>query len=104
MENNHLILVEQYCIHYNIEISFIDSLQEYGLIKIAQVNDERYLHHDDLKEIEKMIQFYYDLGINLEGIEVISNLLQQIKELHYKLVAANNKMKVIDNNFLHYEL
>jgi len=104
MENNKMVLVDKWCMHYNIEISFIDTLQEFGLINIALVDDARYLRHDDLKEIEKMMQFYYDLGINLEGIDVIVNLLMQIKELRHKLEVTNNKLKVLENDFHHYEL
>ncbi|MBK9254062.1 MAG: MerR family transcriptional regulator [Saprospiraceae bacterium] len=94
METNKLILLEHCCQHYNIEISFIDALNEFGLISITQINEDRFLSHDDLREMEKIVQFYYELGINLEGIEVIINLLHQMNVLRQELDTTKSKLKV----------
>ncbi|MFZ1455060.1 MAG: chaperone modulator CbpM, partial [Saprospiraceae bacterium] len=74
MDKNNKILLHHFCLYHEVELSFIDSLHEYGLITIIVVNDDKYILEDDLKEIEKMVHFYYELGINIEGIEVIINL------------------------------
>ena len=47
---------------------------------------------DDLKEIEKMVHFYYELGINIEGIEVIINLLLQNDGLRRELNNTRRKL------------
>ena len=97
MENKNLVLVDQCCTYYNVEISFFDSLEEYGFIDITHINDERYLNHKDLKEVEKMIQFYYNLGINMEGIDAITHLLLQIKALQYELETTKNKLRIFES-------
>jgi len=79
-----------------VELSFIDSLQEYGLIKMIVIKDNKYLWQEDLREIEKMSQFYYELGINLEGIEVISNLLNQNASLQRELEIVLKKLNLFD--------
>lgn len=92
MEINNLILVEEFCSHCEVEFSFIDSLHEHGIIEIIIVEDKKYISPEQLKVAERAIQFYYELNINLEGIDVISNLLHQINELHQELKKARNKL------------
>ncbi|MFZ1748624.1 MAG: chaperone modulator CbpM [Saprospiraceae bacterium] len=92
MSINNIILVQHFCTHHHIEVSFIESLNEYGLITIEVIDDNKYLSIDDLKEIEKMASFYHDLGINLEGIDVISRLLRQNNILKKDLDDAHKKL------------
>lgn len=96
METNNLILLEQFCIHHNIEFEFINSLLEFSLIDVVVIEDNRYLRHEKLKDVEKMINYYYDLGINMEGIDVISNLLNQIVDLKEELKITKNKLQFFD--------
>jgi hypothetical protein len=98
METKNLILIEQLCSHHNIEISFINALQEFGLIEIVIIEDNRYLSHEQLKDIEKMMRLHYELNINMGGIDAISNLLLQIDNLQQELTAAKNKLKVFEND------
>ena len=43
-----------------------------------------------------MIRLHYELGINLEGIDVIYNLLKQIDHLQSELEIAKNKLNFYD--------
>ena len=74
MEIKHLTLIEQLSSHHNIEVSFINALHDNGLIKLTVIENNAYLHNEQLKDLEKMIRLHYDLKINIEGIDVISNL------------------------------
>ncbi|MBK9733805.1 MAG: chaperone modulator CbpM [Saprospiraceae bacterium] len=98
MVNNNFVLAEKFCTHHDIEISFINSLGEYGLVDVIAFENSLYLANDSLHNIEKMMRLHFDLGVNIEGIEVIENLLQQIQTLHHELKAANNKLKLFDND------
>lgn len=44
MKNDDLLPVELLCTHYNIEVSFITSLTEFGLIEITKVEETNYCH------------------------------------------------------------
>lgn len=96
METKNLILIEQLCSHHNIEVSFINSLHEFGLIEIVVIEDNRYLTHEQLNDIEKMMRLHYELDINMEGIDAISNLLLKIDNLQQELTDAKNKLKVFE--------
>ena len=43
MENQKLVLVETLCIHYELEASFFESLEEIGLIILVRENEEIYI-------------------------------------------------------------
>lgn len=99
MENNNLTLISHFCLHNQVELSFIDSLQEYGLIEFIEIDNHKYVANEKLKELEKMIDFHYTLNINLEGIDVISNLLDQIQDLQQKLNSLNSKLAIYESSF-----
>ncbi len=94
METNHLVLIEHFCSNHQIDLSFIDSLHEFGLIEVIIAENNKYLPHDQLSQVERMIRFHYELNINMEGIDVITNLLKQIHYLQDELAAAKNRLQL----------
>ena len=87
---------------YNIEITFFDELVDSGLLNIETDNEIRYLMYEDLPTFERFANWYYDLEINLPGLEVINSMLQKMKnlnqinrELMQKLSAINEKYEDI---------
>ena len=66
---------------YDIEISFFDSLEEFGLLNPQKENDITYLLYDDLPAFEKFTNWHYDLDVNLPGLEIIHQLLTKLENL-----------------------
>ncbi len=97
METTNLVLVEQFCSNCDVEFSFINSLNDYGIIEIIILEDKKYISNEHLKDVERAIRFHYELNINIEGIDVISNLLKQIDDLQQELTATKNKLKLFDS-------
>jgi hypothetical protein len=91
MEN--LIATNDFCTNHHIEISFINSLQETGLIEITTILDKDYLHVSQLTQLEKFVRLHYDLEINPEGIDSISHLLEQIIDMQNELIALKNRLR-----------
>ena len=96
METRDLILIEHFCANHEIEFSFIDSLQAFGLIEVVVHEDNKYLPQDQLKEVEKMMRMHYDLDINMEGIDVIAHLLKRIDSLQQELKMAKNRLRLFE--------
>jgi hypothetical protein len=92
MENENLVLIAQFCLHHEVEPSFMLSLHEFGLIKILELDKEQYLLGDELTKVERMIRLHDDLGINFEGIDVVNVLLEQIEILQQELLSAKNRL------------
>jgi len=96
MQTKNLIAVNEFCINHNIEVSFISSLQETGLIEIAFVEEAAYIDADELQQVEKFIRFYYDLDINLEGIETITHLLQRMNAMQDEITLLHNRLSLYE--------
>jgi chaperone modulatory protein CbpM len=92
MEQEKLIPVKDFCIHHNIEYSFVSSLENSGLISITSVKRSSFIHVDEMHKLEKFVRLHYDLDINLEGIETINYLLERIEEMQKEIVNLKNKL------------
>ena len=97
METEYLIAIEEFCTSHNIEISFISSLQQSGLIEITTRKNSTFIEADQLKQLEKFIRLYYELDINLEGIETINYLLQRIGSMQDEITSLRNRLRLYEN-------
>ena len=93
MKEENLIPVSDFCLHHHIEISFIYSLQEYGLVILTQKDDIVYLEPDQLYDLEKMVRLHYDLDVNMEGIDVINQLLKKLDSAHNEVNELKKQLR-----------
>ncbi len=87
------IPVQQFCFHYNIPRSFIDSLTEMELVNVVEVDNDRHISVNDIAHIEKLMRLHYELNVNLEGLDIINNLIKQIQTLERELHRLRNKIE-----------
>ena len=66
---------------YQIEVSFFDQLEESGLLRTETADNVKYLTEENLPALERYANLYYDLDINIPGIEVIDRLMKKIETL-----------------------
>jgi hypothetical protein len=85
MSNEHLIAVSEFCTAHQIEITFVESLAQHGLITVETVNEQLSIPDAQLPSLEKMVRLHYDLEINLEGIETIFHLLERVETLQHEM-------------------
>jgi hypothetical protein len=93
MDKEKLIPANELCQHYGIELSFISSLNQSGLLQITTIEERGYIQVEQLKDLEKIIHFYYDMDINLEGIETITYLLDRISNMQEELSNLRNRLR-----------
>ncbi len=94
-----LIIVSEYCRKTNIDPVFFHQLEEGGLITIFIEDGEKYFPSSQLPDLEKYARLYYDLSINIEGIDVIRNLQDRIRELYQEINHLKHKLTVYDRGF-----
>lgn len=94
MKNNR-ISIRECCTVYEVEQWFMNNLQERGLLHIVQDEEDTsgYILQDELQLLEKYIDFYYDLEINMEGIEAIAHLLHQVQDMKQRMVQMQNRLQ-----------
>ena len=93
MQTECLIAVNEFCANNNIEISFIHSLEQNGLIEIITIQETGFIDSGQLQQLEKYIRFYYELDINLEGIETITHLLRRIDLMQDEIILLRNRLR-----------
>ena len=97
MENNELIPVYQFCVTHKIELSFITSLQQYGLVEITTIEEQPYFTESQLGGVEKFVRLHYDLDINIEGIEAIGHLLEKLETIQARNIQLANRLSLYEN-------
>ena len=97
MKKGNMIPANEFCASHNIEITFINSLQEAGLIEITTINRTEYIHESQLNKLEKIVRLYYELDINLEGIETVTHLLQRINDMQNEIMLLKNKLRLYES-------
>lgn len=93
MEDDQLIPANEFCKHHHLEINFIYTLREYGLIDVISNEGDDYLAAERLNELEKIIRLHYDLNVNMEGIDVILHLLNQLETAQHEASELRNQLK-----------
>lgn len=66
---------------YDIEITFLDALEDSGLIHPETDQEIKYILYDELPALERFANWHYDMEVNLPGLEVIHRLLRKIEDL-----------------------
>jgi chaperone modulatory protein CbpM len=92
MQNENLIPVELFRVHYKVELSFIQSLHQHGFIHIVSVEQQQFIDTDELQMLEKLIRMHYDLDINIEGIEAINFLLERVQHMKDEIAYLKSKL------------
>ncbi len=96
MQTDYLIEVNEFCSNNDVDIAFISSLEHNGLIEITTIRDAKFIEAGQLQQLEKYIHFYYELDINLEGIETITHLLQKIDNMQDEIRLLKNRLRLYE--------
>lgn len=98
MQKKCLIAVDEFCANHDIEVSFVSSLEQTGLIEIITVEESGYIEADQLRQLEQCLRFYYDLDINIAGIETITHLLQRIEMMQDEISVLRNRLRFYEQH------
>lgn len=97
MNNEHLIPAIEFCSNHKIELSFINSLHEFGLIEITTIQRTAFLSAEELPKLEQILLFNKELEINLEGVEVIIRLLDRVHKVQNEINLLKNRLRLYEN-------
>ncbi|MCL1943393.1 MAG: chaperone modulator CbpM [Candidatus Azobacteroides sp.] len=92
--NPDLIIVSEYCLKTQIEPSFVLLLEEVGLIEINVIAGEKYFRSEQLPDLERFSRLYYDLSVNMEGIDVINHLLNKMEVMRQEIIDLKHQLRL----------
>ncbi len=93
-----MVMLDDFCASHHVEISFILSLEENGLIETVAVNRALYITSNDLPKLEQITRLHQDLNINPEGIDAINHLLKYIEEMKQEIVHLRNRLRFYEED------
>ncbi len=93
----NLISADEFCIHHNIEFSFIRNLSDFGLLETVKVQKTEFIPEDQLEKLERMLRLHQELDINLEGIDTIDHLLDRMNDLQSQIVDLKNRLRLYED-------
>ena len=96
MYRQKLIPANDFCVGHNIEISFIKQLREIGLIEIKTIEETIYIPASQLRQLERMVRLFYDLDINMEGIDTINHLLNRVVDMQKEITTLKNRLRLYE--------
>lgn len=91
---NDLIAVETYCTYHHAEPAFIEALENSGLLTITIMNEERFIDYNQLQQLECYTRWYYDMEINVPGIDAINNLLDKVRQMQEEIQNLKHQLAV----------
>ena len=95
MENR--INITRLCEIYQIEPDFVLSICEMDLLTVYSEGTERFISHDELPLIEKMLRLHHDLGINQEGLHTIHHLLERMQLMQEEIRSLRNRLGLYED-------
>ncbi len=97
MSKEKLILVNQLCSHYEVELSLFTELHDLGVIEILFIENSYFISEDKISVVEKVVRLQKDLNINLEGVDAVLNLLDKINDLQIELNTVKNRLRLYED-------
>ena len=96
MQKDELIPAQEFCSIHNLQLSFIYSLQQYGLIEVRTIEEASYIPISSLPQAERIARLHSELGINLEGIDAINHLLRRVEDMQNEIIRLKNRLNIYE--------
>lgn len=93
-----LIIISEYCQKSHTDPDFLISLEEGGLIEVQVIDGERYLPVSQLRDLERYSHLYYDLSINVEGIDAIRHMLDRMRQLRQEVRQLRRQLRYFQDH------
>lgn len=96
MKTEEMVLANEFCLHHKIEMSFITSLKESGLIDIMIIEEKIFVPVNQLHQLEKMMRMHYEMDINIEGVETVTFLLDRMHTMQLQISQLTNRLMLYE--------
>ena len=96
MSEAEIIPLEMFCSYYQVEQTFLETLESHGLITISYRENQRFIPIEEITELEKYTRMYYEVNINVPGIDALNNMLEKIKELQREAETLRARLRIYE--------
>jgi DNA-binding transcriptional MerR regulator len=95
--NTKLYALSEYSIIHQVDPSFIQSLEEEGLINVIEKDKNSYVEEEQLHRLEIFTRWHVQMGINTEGIDAMWNLMDRLKQINTDLHHVRQRLRLYES-------
>ena len=78
---------------YEVKESFIESLNELGLIRVEDSENDKFIEYEDIDMLEQFVRWHNEMDINVEGIEALHYMLERVRNLQIEIEQLQNELR-----------
>lgn len=79
------VTLETFCEFHRVKHQQIHSFIDFGLIEIKRVEEVIIIPEEQVEHLERCLRLANELGVNLEGLEVINNMRVKMLRMQQEL-------------------
>ncbi len=92
MPANQLISVHEFCRYHQLDITFVQMLDQQGLVEIITVEQTLYIQPEQVARLEKLTRLHQDLEIQANDLDIVSELVERIENLQEQVAQLRNRL------------
>lgn len=63
------------------------------MIQVIDQDEDRFVAYDDLSDLEQFIRWYYEMDINVGGIDALHHMLQRVRSLQSEITQLRHELQ-----------
>lgn len=92
MPTQSLISVREFCVYHQLDLVFVQTLEQHGLIQTIAVEQMLYVEPEQVARLEKFARLHRDLAIHTDDLDIVSNLLDRVDHLQQQITQLQNRL------------
>ncbi|MCB9201911.1 MAG: MerR family transcriptional regulator [Flavobacteriales bacterium] len=96
MESKELINIKSIILYHKVDEDFISQVESFQLIDIIIKDTDKYIHTKQLPVLERVIRLHYELKVNMEGIDVIGNMMDKMEDMKERIRKLECRLKLYE--------
>ncbi|NOQ75280.1 MAG: hypothetical protein GQ574_24930 [Crocinitomix sp.] len=96
MEKPDFIAIVDLTVVYEVKLDFFNAIIEHELVTVYEIEGAVCIDSVDIGKLEQIIRLTNELKINLEGVDVILNLLDRIELMKEELIDTKHKLRFLE--------
>ena len=95
------IAIEEFCSHHGVEVVLVREFADFGLVQLHKTENQEFVPMEEVSRLERMLRLSQELGVNLEGIEVILQMREEIKQLRREAAQLRYRIGQLEQERTH---